>query len=374
MSRKQLPARTLEKVSLLASKGKRQTDIAKKLAISEPTVHRLLGLACKSKLLEFQPPQLNMSKGEQARLENEIYGRDALFAYLQNRSDGVLKHLAVFDTHAGGVSELATAGAGYIVERVFSHAKVVALTWGHTIRELVAAIRDHVSGRRAGNLYEHRLKFVQACGDPQAAVGNPSLRSSNLVATLSEVINGEAHSTYTFSMSASIPHFFKDEEVATIREFIRCIGGYSEIFDDRQRLAIAVDTLITSCGIGRLNHDRWLTECAEVAGIPEQKLESLTVGNIGGYWLPRKGLNKTQEELLKKINESWNGIVLEDIKLIARRRPGVILVAEQEHKAEIVVNLVKEKLVSVLLISDVLAAGIEKIRDSQAESGSRTKK
>ena len=98
------------------------------------------------------------------------------------------------------------------------------------------------------------------------------------------------------------------------------------------------------------------------------------MGNIGGYWLPRKGLNKTQEELLKKINESWNGIVLEDIKLIARRRPGVILVAEQEHKAEIVVNLVKEKLVSVLLISDVLAAGIEKIRDSQAESGSRTKK
>jgi len=364
MLRNQLPRESMEKAALLASRGKKQTEIATALGVSGATVHRLLGRACEAGILEPRAPLLKLPSRILARLESELVIREALLGELKPLSGDTLQQLKIFDTRNRDVPHLPAAAAGHIVDHILPTARNVAVTWGQTIRELVSAICDRAQGRP--DLRARGLEFLQGCGDPDAAVEDHSQRSASLVAMLNNVINGKQISRYTFSMSASIPSRFSDEEVRTIRKFIRGIGGYSSLFDERQRLKVRVDTLITSCGNGQLDADPWLAECAKVAGSKGRELEALVLGNIGGYWLPDKGLHAEQRALLKRINDCWNGIVAEDMAVIAKRRPGVVLVAAQAHKAEIVLHLVKEQYVSVLLISDVLAEEIEKIIHREA--------
>jgi DNA-binding Lrp family transcriptional regulator len=366
--RRQLPQGALEKAAYLASIGRKQHEIADQLGISAATVNRLVRTAERKGILKVLAPELTIEPNRRRQIERDLQGRDALFQKLKVVSRNTLKQLDVLESTRleSPLVTVASAAANYVLEDVLQTAQFVAITWGASTREIVSAIERAAAKRRLPS--DLRIQFVQVCGDPQGAIANPSLRCSTLVAKLNSAINNSDSSPYTFSMSASIPGRFTPKQVITIRDYIQEVGGYSKVFTSpksgRQRLRLEIDVLVTSCGNGRSGEDRWLSECAKVAGIDEGRLERLTIGNIGGYWLPKQDLAPGELKILNKINSRWNGIVVEDIELIARNR-GVVLLAAESYKAETVFRLVEHQLVSRLFISDVLEQALSSYINSR---------
>jgi len=337
-----------EKAALLASRGEEQQAIARRLGVSPATVSRLIEKAVSKGYLRRSFPELLLTNERKRLVTRELEGRDDLFSRLGVLSDGTLKGLSVEPDEAS----VHSAGARFLLEEVLSFARVIGVTWGRNIENFVDWVENINLKRPAVN--RQNIDFVQVCGDPPGAIANPAQRSSTLVAKLNRTINGSDSAPYTFSMSASIPAKFDQATVPTIRDFIQEVGGYSKIFETTQRLKIHVDVLLTSCGSGQIGLDRWLSECAAVAGVPEVELAALTSGNIGGYWLERTGLTRLELKKLARVNASWNGIVKEDIADIASRG-SVILLAAEGGKADIILELVRRHLVTHLFLSAILA-------------------
>ena len=366
MPRKIPPKDAVEKAAYLASLGKMQKEIALILDVTPVTSHRLIMQAKEEGILKELTPELCLDEQRRREIEQTLFGRDVLYKKLANSSNQTLKGLEIFETidTVSPLLSLASAASSLIVDDILSGVKFVAVTWGNTIREIVRSIENVTRKRTWPPSSVNQLEFVQVCGDPQGAISEPSLRCSTLVSNLNTAFKDSPNSPYTFSISASIPRRFSSSEVKIIRDFIQEVGGYSNVFSLDQnstpRLNVKIDRLLTSCSSGQRGDDRWLSECAKVAGIAEEKLEALTIGNIGGYWLPRQDLTKMDHSLLEDINARWNGIVLDDIKKIAQDG-GVILVAAEEYKASIVLHLIQNGLVSRLLISTQLEARITEL-------------
>lgn len=359
--RRQLPPDIFEKVAYLASLGRSHQDIVLQLGVSGATVTRMIDKALADGILRRLAPELKLDRKRKLEIARQLYGQDELLQKLSAISQRTMKHLEVLQvsSHETPLQTVSAAVAAYLLENTFRVAKFVALTWGASTRQIVHSIERAARMRKISS--DRRVQFVQVCGDPQGAIENPSLRCSTLVAKLNAAINNSDSSPYTFSVSASIPGRFEGAQVKTIRDFIQEVGAYSKIFESKengkQRLRFNVDVLLTSCGNGRATQDRWLTECAAVAGMDPNKLEQLTIGNIGGYWLPKEGLSPKDQSALERINQRWNGIVIEDIELIARNG-GVVLLAVEAFKAETVFQLVERRLVSHLFISEPLATAM----------------
>jgi len=353
--RRTLPKDAAYKAAYLASIGRSQKEIAGRLGVSAATANRLLERAVESGVLKPLNPVLKLPPNELRKIKNDLFGRDDLLQKLSALSNGTLQHLEVLESGAGRPSAVAVAAAQYVLDDIVRAAKFIAVTWGATNRELVRCI-EHAAHGREMNL-KHTVHFVQVCGDPQLAISDPTLRCSTLVAKLNTAINGTETSPYTFSISASIPGRFTAEQVTIIRDFTHEVGGYSKIFvrtpQGLPQLAVKIDCLLTSCGNGRSGQDRWLSECAAIAGLPDRRLEELNGGNIGGYWLAKEGLSKADSRTLEDVNSRWIGIGVDDIKAIAQRG-GVILLAAEPYKADTIYRLVRRQLVSHLFISSAL--------------------
>ncbi len=358
--RNPVPPGAMEKAALLASKGRRQKQIAVDLSISAPTVNRLLAEATRQGILIPRHPQLNVTPDRERELEKQVFGQQALFERLRDLSDNRLQSMEVYPA---ANSENALAGvtrsaAYYVVDRIIARPRIVAITWGSTMRALVSEIQGVAKRSSREKLEQCPPTFIQVTGDPAAAIADPSLRSATFVSDLNTVFGKQTTSKFSYSVSASIPRQYrKRSELKIIREFICGTAGYANVFglnaDGSMQLTPEVDTLLTGCR-GKSGHDGWLVECAENLEISPQKLEDITIGNIGGYWLSRDTNSGAENSIVDELNSRWTGIHRRDIETIARRR-GVILVAAEEHKSEIVRHLVREGLVSVLLTSSALA-------------------
>jgi len=81
-------------------------------------------------------------------------------------------------------------------------------------------------------------------------------------------------------------------------------------------------------------------------------------------WLPKAGLSSEDAAKLAAVNARWNGVGLDDITEIARRG-GVVLLVPEPDKAEVVLALLKRRLVSRLFVSAPLAAALEEILKSR---------
>ena len=359
---RQLPPDILHLVAYLASQEPPipQKEIATQLMISPATVHRLIKEAHDNGILKATPT-LQLPPERIAEISLRLTSHGELLKDLSSLSRQVVTFLQVVKPAPGQTlrEAVAAVAARRIIMDMLPRSSTVAITWGAILRELVRQIEVLRIGHQP--LASRSVDFVQVCGDPSGAIADPTLRSSTLVSKLSAAINHSDTSPYTFSVPAAIPARFKGSELNVIRDFIYENGGYAKIFQRDSTLLVSVDHLITSCGNGRAGQDRWLSECAGSAGIHDSELEELTVGNVGGFWLARPNLIKAQRERLDAVNARWTGIRLGDIRSIAIRG-GVVLLAIEEHQAEIVLRLVEERLVSRLFLSNRLAERLSEIR------------
>ena len=85
----------------------------------------------------------------------------------------------------------------------------------------------------------------------------------------------------------------------------------------------------------------------------------LAVGNIGGVWIAKNEISPEDKEQVARVNERWLGAQYGDFLGCAlnadlqHRRPGVVVVAVEPDKADIVLETLH--LINVLIVSRQLA-------------------
>jgi DNA-binding transcriptional regulator LsrR (DeoR family) len=114
---------------------------------------------------------------------------------------------------------------------------------------------------------------------------------------------------------------------------------------------------------------------ARAGGInPEelQQLKEIVTGDLAGvvFKSEEHNLNSKQEEVFNKLVKRWTGIKFCHIKNCADRaylhgKPGVIVVAYGEDKAQSVFQGIKNSLINRLFIDEELADGLVKLLENR---------
>ena len=317
-------------------------------------------------------------------IEREIFCGDKVSEKLQqDASLGVDKvsEIRIFDSGSKATDE-----KGYEVRldrfgrlmaeplwKLLGEGKIVAVSWGKTIAKSIPEFRRVF---QKPPREKDPIQFIPVCGD-LLEYSEVKFTSSSLVAELHEVFNGKSGEVISLGgLVARIP--CKQPERDIVRNFFReHISGCRRVFEGerakrgkrgREALIKQVDTILTSCGTASPDsNDLVLVETTMAIRKTREELNALTIGNIGGFFLPRPGLKKSESKVVKEINDQWTGIRKEHFELCANRgSPGVVLLAIGKAKAEIVCECVRLGLVNHLIIDHDLA---EELGGIKGESG-----
>lgn len=359
----------------LRSEGKKQIEIAQSLKISQSEVSRLLKAAKKNKWLkQVNPRFVCPSEALRQRMQMKFFSADRLLRELKLLQPPGTDHLRKISVIHGARGQF-SRDAARAVEELVRRARVMGVTWGRTIRELVAGLREHFVRPKS---IKQPIQLVPLCGEPLKDRQDPlKYSSSTLAAELDELINGNkpSMSPSLAGVPAFIPACFNKTELKTIRRFICQVAGYGSVFgedeglDDnprRQRPWVTqLDTILTSVGIVAFEQRGiFLKERVDLKEIGERQLVEAVVGDIGGIIIPRRGLSGDLASQLDDLNERWTGIKEKHLracaqKAVANQHPGVIVLAVGEAKAEMVCRCVELGLVNELIMDRALARRLE---------------
>jgi DNA-binding transcriptional regulator LsrR (DeoR family) len=249
-----------------------------------------------------------------------------------------------------------------LLVELLSEASHVGIGWGKMVAAAVAGMKQ-VCDRPAPRARGPLVCVATAGGQ----VGEPRVRpesSSSILATqTAELFNGDWEHMHTLhGVEAFIASYLVDtpDEIDITRRRIACFRNYQAIFGGSGWPGVIdqLDAIVTSCGNAHHYSAFWATELARL-GIPPEKLNALTDGNIGGALLEKKeGLTGEGQTLLAEITRRWTGITLRHFEQCVERKPGVILLALWQNKADVVLRCVDLGLVSELIIDENLALAL----------------
>lgn len=207
------------------------------------------------------------------------------------------------------------------------------------------------------------FKFIPIAGEPTNHEPN-GVAPSDAARRLS-LAWPDSTSLSLRGVPARIPKSVYDQDGA--RELIRYSNHYQRIFGasdpDETPLIAEVPMILTGLGnVGTSERDiagvsdPWYTETVEAEG-PD--VLDLAVGNIGGVWIAKNEISNEDKERVAKVNERWLGAQYGDFRGCAlnadlqQRSPGVVVVAVEPDKADIVLEALH--LINVLIVSRQLA-------------------
>lgn len=244
-------------------------------------------------------------------------------------------------------------------------ANYVGIGWGHTVAALTAALEKYPNGAARRSKNPNKVLFIPTCGEPLGPESRPERASSALVARLHALWGCKGKPLSLAGVGSVIQEKFKGAERDTVRRYIADMRDYRLIFGPPAEVGTApliqkVDCLISSVGSFAGDWQKYQDELIRVGGIDREELRELALGDIGGALIPQSGLSRSQKERLRSITESWTGITLEQCKRIASKadnsgKPGVIVLAIGKNKANVVLEIVKQRLVNELIIDHDLA-------------------
>lgn len=395
--------------AILAARGEKQADIGKKLGdLTQSSVSRLLEDAEKRGWIVKSVHFLEEEVGSQIRREAELllFPHDLLSRITQRFPQTCLRRVCVFDSGGTGTTDkeikerysrfgraaaqrlshmLKLAGNGKQAHRTGEESsresdsneaeegvvRIAGVTWGRTIHAVVRGLeRLHHKPIRT----DSPIEFVPLCCEP-IGLESEAISSSHLASLLRKRINDGKGEWHSFTgVPAFIPISFTRKEQAVVEKLLRCIPSYSRIFSEPSGRRTAVggglvgnlDLLLSSVGKVPLGYfgEEWL----RVAGIDRKALSRLVLGDIGGILIPRTKLGASQRAKIDRWNAAWTGVKFEHLRQVAEsgRKPGVVVAAVSARKAEIVLEIVKLKLVNELLIDQDLATAIVKLLDGKS--------
>lgn len=257
------------------------------------------------------------------------------------------------------------SSAAGVLDDVLSQAKVVAISFGATLYNLIsglAALKLFSAGK-------HPIEFIPVGGEPvgRGISDDPlaAYTSSRLADRLREVVNNNEGERYTLSgMRAFIPKRFAPGEREVIRKYNESGGSFKKIFTDKNPAIARVDTFLTSIGMTEKPMGFCNAELLEDGRIDTDTLKSLVVSDLGGVLIPQPGIDRRALSRVAELNEMWTGIRLEHIKRIvedaskAEGRRGVVVAAIGKRKAAPLYHIIKAGLINELIIDQDLASSL----------------
>ncbi len=253
--------------------------------------------------------------------------------------------------------------AADVIVPLAANAKTCAVAWGKTVKSLIDAIRN-----RDCSTVEN-LVGLPISGEP---FNNTDTGTSPSAAAryLCEAF-GSNNWLSLQGVPARIPKELS-KDANTIRRFLKKCDDYKDIFYEKEgRGPFMKDVGMIISGIGDVitsENDPWYRETAEMEDQGEGDLMKITIGNIGGVWIPKDSDNPEQEKKISAINERWLGIQKVHFESCAKRcnageASGVVVIAVEEAKAHILHRVIG--MVNHLIISQPLAQALLDIPDHE---------
>ena len=359
----------------LRSEQKLQEEIAEILRISQPEVSRLLKRAVKKHWLHYPPPIFRCPEEIRdlwERAHARFFSSEKLLERLKKSEPAGasrLKKVSIYYGEPGGLFNRTVLPAA---EAVFAHAAVMGVTWGRTVHGLVTTLRESLQRPLRP---DHPIQFVPLCGellqDPDDRIEHSS---SALAGSLHELINGtSAGGSATPSLRgipAFIPSGFSAAEVKTIRRFMKQFAGYGAVFGedgkhDGDAFVCRIDTILTSVGAVQAGRRGiFVAERVRLGELTEEELNEMVVGDLGGLIIPKRDLSPAQARRIGAMNERWTGMKQPDLERCAEqaarsKRPGVVVLAPDRLRRDVVRRCVELGLINQLIISRELADALE---------------
>jgi DNA-binding transcriptional regulator LsrR (DeoR family) len=207
--------------------------------------------------------------------------------------------------------------------------KTIGVAWGLA----VLAFAKRACARRRERL---QGKFVPMCGDPLRV---PMVRASASASAICEILNRHAECSHWESMSG-VPAFFPRSLGA------QAIGICKENFGGPQT---GVDGLITGIGETPLGYDADLLLLS--AGVNREDIRDSVVGDLAGVLIPKQNLTARQNEIVADLQLRWTGLTLDHLKKIAKRSPGVVVMATAAQKFDVLMEAIRLNVVTRVYVS-----------------------
>jgi len=242
------------------------------------------------------------------------------------------------------------------------------ITWGFMLWDLSMGLR----GMGVPAPWRRRpIRFIPLTGDPlqDRKLFPPSLTSSNISAEMSKIANGDEYrAPWLGLVPAYIPDQFRGAALNGIERLIHMVPEYEEIFGAKGRPGIAyeLDAILTSVGPASNPLGFGMGRLLGSLGQRLKQLSDQIYGDIGGVLLPQNP--DRPSALIRSIERRWKGLNHEHLETCARRafsddpamgRPGVIVLAVGEDRAQVVLHAVERGLINHLIIDQRLEKALE---------------
>ena len=251
-----------------------------------------------------------------------------------------------FGAFGASAAEIA---AGYIDE-----ADSCSVSWGRTIDATVRRIRSRGKPPGPGKV------FMPIAGEPTNFEPN-GVSPSDAARILAAAWPGSEHLSLRGGPARIPKSVYEHDRDGIAREMASYSKNYQRIFGRPGGLIENVAMILT--GIGDVTTSKRTGEQAdpwylETADAEDPEVLGLAVGNIGGVWIARDGLNGPGAGKVGQVNEHWLGAQHDDFRRCSLSggesgRPGVVVLAVEPEKAAIALEALY--LVNVLIISRQLA-------------------
>lgn len=342
--------------------------------LSQPHVSRLLTHAQKQKYLvvteRFAEERFS---SEWIQQMDELLAPPALSEALHNYCDAhgfFQPNIRVFESGTGQTEVALThrrnrfgrTASGRLAE-LLSKADTVGVAWGRTIRALI----DGISASNRPVDTAKVKKFLPVCAE-FVKLTQRGYSASRLAERLDDIYNaGEGEAISLTGFPAFIPRAYGPDMQRSIRKLVTDTPSHAHIFSGDVPMVARLDMLISSVGSSQTPLLGALEELVHAGQVNATRLSELIVGDLSGILIPKPDLSKDDHALVDELNYMWTGIQLEHVQDLADRASkdpsltGVVIVALQAERGDVILELIRFGLVNELILDQAAAERLSEL-------------
>lgn len=401
------------KIAFLKSRNLKQSDIANALGTSEAAVSRVLAPEGKAaKYLRILPPQFDWSlvNETQEKQLRAMLDEDDLSGKLAELLSGQCKTVSLRATVISATAEISNpasidgplaesfyASAASVIWPLLSTGKIIGITWGRSLAQLLAAARK----LRLASPYQDRDRndpdqpqVIPLCGESLGSMRPSSLSSSALAQGFGELLTSRAEDEYLSLNMVPVffpgPQAFDERELRGARKLLNFSLAYVKVFgpqpdgtagpqnpasrkSDRpipptsldEPLAERLDVVVTS--ISRENRPFGMGDSEENSwnAVLLADLERLLIGDLAGVPLHRPRLTPKENDKLDELLQRWTGLKESHLRDCAARAmrngkgpAGVIVIGSGVERVSCVLEAVRRGLVNHVVVDEALGRAL----------------
>lgn len=366
-------------VALLTAEEFTQSEIGKKLGVSQSLVSRLQREAKAAGKIRTQ---LNLNKKEIEVVTRRLMLVDIADNLTKTTVQWGVSRVDVFDSldEIGDLNQWKIATqrfasvASSILEGIATRENCIGVTWGRVLDALVSVLERRLESKSLART--PREVFVPLWGEEVGPVSarereheqdnRSNFSSSRLVERLTDLFCSGIEPLSLRGIPGFLPAQLKTASARReITRYFGYVSAHNRIFQAERPLIDELDTVITSCGSLKQKNWFWSEHYLQEDAI-KKIVNDTVIGDLGGVFIARNGLKSADMNRLKSLGDRQTGINRKhfiDIASRARRKgtPGVVVFAVGADRAEVLLECCRNETVNWLVLDRHCADSLMKL-------------